>query len=358
MKVVISGYYGFDNVGDEAILLSIISALRQKNEGIEITVLSNNPEVTQKTYGVKAVNRWKIPQVMKAIKHSDGLISGGGSLLQDSTSLKTIPYYTGIMMIAQLLKKPVFVYAQGMGPINNSFNRWLTKFVLKRTTITVRDEGSKQLLREIGLKQPIQVVPDPVMGLVSPLESNEWLDQLNLAHPILAVSVRDWPTTTAFKKYIAKCLDKFITQYEVSVVFIPMHGKHDAESSQSVINLMENSAYLSPYQQSIEEKITLIGQADMLLGMRLHALIFAATEITPFVALSYDPKIDAFSEIVQQKVAAHVDASNWNEQTLFEQLEALLLNHNERKMKLSECANQLKQQAIATAEMAINRLQK
>ena len=353
MKVVISGYYGFHNVGDEAILLSIISALRANKADIEITVLSNDPDYTEKTYGVKAVNRWKLKEVYKALQHSDGLISGGGSLLQDSTSSKTIPYYTGIMMMAQMLKKPVFIYSQGMGPIHKSFNKWLTQFVLKRTTITVRDEASKQLLREIGLKQPIQIVPDPVMGFETTLQSNEWLDQLNLHNPILAVSVRDWPSDVPFKTYIARALDRFISQYGVSVVFLPMHGEHDMESSQSVVNMMENSAYIAPHTQSIEEKIALIGQADMLLGMRLHALIFAATEGTPFVALSYDPKIDAFSNIVGQKVVAHVNEYSWNEQQLFESLEYLLLNHADITLLLNDRASELKQKAKQTAEMAI-----
>ncbi len=126
MRIVISGYYGFHNVGDEAILYSIIQALRQQEPNVEIVVLSNHPEETAKAYHVLSVNRWKLNEVLKALKNADGLVSGGGSLLQDQTGLRSIPYYVGIIKIAQILKKPVFIYAQGMGPIHRTYNKQLS----------------------------------------------------------------------------------------------------------------------------------------------------------------------------------------------------------------------------------------
>ncbi len=116
MRVVISGYYGYHNVGDEAILKSIITALRSQDANIEIVVLSNDIEYTKKTYNVEAINRWNILQIYNELRKSDGLISGGGSLLQDATSNRPIKYYTFIMKIAKFAKKPVFIYAQGIGP--------------------------------------------------------------------------------------------------------------------------------------------------------------------------------------------------------------------------------------------------
>src|SRR5690606_12483611 len=133
---------------------------------IEIIVLSNKPEKTAETYRVKAVNRWSLKDVRAAIKSSDGLISGGRSLLQDETGRKSIPYYAGVMKIAQQLKKPVFVYAQGMGPISSRLNQMIVKHVLNSVKLlTVRDEQSRQLLEKIGVTTEIHLVPDPVMGL-------------------------------------------------------------------------------------------------------------------------------------------------------------------------------------------------
>src|SRR5690625_1275821 len=155
MHIVISGYYGFDNVGDETILYSIIQSLREYEPNIRITALSNHPEATKATYGIEAINRWKFKDVSRTIKSSDGLISGGGSLLQDETGLRSIPYYAGIIKLAQWHGKPTFVYAQGIGPINRSLNKWITKRVFNKVNhITVRDKDSQKLLDRIGVTQP------------------------------------------------------------------------------------------------------------------------------------------------------------------------------------------------------------
>lgn len=117
-KLVISGYYGFRNSGDEAVLKSILTALEEESQRSNITiepiVLSGDPESTTAMYGVRSVHRMKLKEVREALKESDGLISGGGSLLQDATGLKSIPYYLGVIKLAQWLKKPTFIYAQGL----------------------------------------------------------------------------------------------------------------------------------------------------------------------------------------------------------------------------------------------------
>ena len=110
MKVLLSGYYGFDNAGDEAVLYAIVHALRDANPDIEITVLSNQPEKTALQLDVHAVNRWGKSGLIKAVKDCDVLISGGGSLLQDVTSKNGILYYLGLIKLAQVLKKKVMIY--------------------------------------------------------------------------------------------------------------------------------------------------------------------------------------------------------------------------------------------------------
>ena len=112
MRLVLSGYYGFYNVGDEAILQSIIESLSKENPDIELVVLSNDSKYTKERYGVESVDRWNIKAVYHAIKNSDGVISGGGSLLQDQTSTKSILYYTGIMGLARLLKSVLYLFTR------------------------------------------------------------------------------------------------------------------------------------------------------------------------------------------------------------------------------------------------------
>ncbi|MDQ0154258.1 polysaccharide pyruvyl transferase CsaB [Robertmurraya andreesenii] len=352
MRIVLSGYYGFDNVGDEAILYSIIQALREEDAGIKITVLSNQPSKTERVYGVDAVNRWSMKEVFSALKKADGLISGGGSLLQDETGFRSIPYYTGIMKMAQMLGKPVFVYAQGMGPINKGYNRKIVKHILKRTQITVRDQASKNLLTEIGLPNPIDIVPDPVLGISLQSQQSDWWDAQGFEGPVLTVSVRDWSSPVSFKEKIAKSLDQAAGD-GATIVFIPMHGEHDDQTSKEVAGMMTATSHIAPYDASIEEKILMIGQSNLLVGMRLHALIFASVVETPFIALSYDPKIDAFAEISGQAVAGHVNETGWDEHSIYQLIANKLEHEQEEIAQLREKILPLRQKAKETALQAL-----
>lgn len=352
MHVVLSGYYGFDNVGDEAILFSIIESLRRLDTHIDLTVLSNNPESTKMTYNVEAVNRWNLQEIRAVLKTADGLISGGGSLLQDATGLKSIPYYTGIMRMAMMLKRPVFIYAQGMGPIHKSISKFIVRTTLNKVSgITVRDEASHQLLREIGIRKEIRVVPDPVLSLDGSAFTCDWLRKQNLNGPIVIVSVRDWVSEIPFKHFIAQALDKIAKQGN-SIVFIPMHGEHDVKASESVATLMKEKSIIAPGNLTIGEKISIIGESDLLIGMRLHALIFSAITTTPFIALSYDPKIDSFASIAEQPVAGHVNKTGWDSDSLSELAFAALADLENQSALLSEKIKPMKDEAMATAKLA------
>lgn len=353
MKLVISGYYGFDNVGDEAILYAIVQTLKKQRPDIQITVLSNNPGQTAKTYGVEAVNRWKLAEVYEVIKHSDGLISGGGSLLQDSTGWKTIPYYLAIMGMAKASGKPFFVYAQGMGPVTRFQNRLMMRQVLKRASIlTVRDEKSKQLLKKLGLKNEIDIVPDPVLGINPNGFSSPF--KVKKIKRVIAVSVRDWTNKNSFLPKFAEAFDRLASEGN-TIVLVPMHGKHDDEVSQELKNQMkhQNFVHISPYNGSIESKMAIVRDADLLIGMRLHALIFAAAGRTPFLAVSYDPKIDAFAELVDQPVVGHVETNDWSADALYTATTAQLENLKEVTAKLTETVRPHQARANETAHKVI-----
>ncbi|WP_226618592.1 polysaccharide pyruvyl transferase CsaB [Cytobacillus firmus] len=357
MKVVISGYYGFNNVGDEAILFSMIQVLQKVEPGIDITVLSNDPAYTEKTYHVRAVNRWIVKEVYRALKGSDGLISGGGSLLQDETGIKSIPYYTGVIKLAQIANKPVFIYAQGMGPIHKKISRMIVKNVLGGTEITVRDLASKKLLETIGIRRPIEIVPDPVIGLNLQNTENTWFNAQSFSGKLVTVSVRDWPSEVDYKKKIAAALDS-IAGAGNSVIFVPMHGEHDDKASRDTAALMKEKSYISPFNDSIEAKIALIGKSNLLLGMRLHALIFSAITYTPFIALSYDPKIEAFADIAGQPVAGSVVNDNWEAASLSEAMKAALKKEGALSLNLRDRIEPLQDQATDTALKSIQYLKR
>ena len=352
MRVLISGYYGFHNIGDEAILKSIIIALRQEKPDIKITVLSNDVEHTKKTYNVDAINRWNIGKIYLELLKSDGLISGGGSLLQDVTSSRPIIYYTLIMKLAKLARKPVFIYAQGVGPISEDKNKKAVKRILNKVNyITLRDKESLDLVKSIGVTKDIEIVPDPVMGFsIEEFESNI-CDKYN-GLKYITVSVRDWEkATTNFLEKIAKSCDEIIAS-GTSVVFIPMHGEHDYKTSKKVVDMMTEKADIFDYSASIEEKILCIKNSELMIGMRLHALIFAATVNTPMIGISYDPKIDSFLDIVNQPCIGSVD-DDWTPNDLSNKAIRIINDTLQIQTNLKINADRLVNESRITSKKAI-----
>ena len=123
--ILISGYYGFKNAGDELILKAMITDLRSYKPDVKITVLSAAPDETSNSYNVCAVNRWNIFSVVREIAKCKMLLSGSGGLFQDTTGILSLWYYLLIISTAKVFRKIVFVYAAGIGEIRYAFNNFL-----------------------------------------------------------------------------------------------------------------------------------------------------------------------------------------------------------------------------------------
>ena len=165
-NIVISGYYGFGNAGDEAMLCAIIDAIRKEEADAHITVISGNPKETSKKHNINAVGTFSAFGILKAIANSDLVISGGGSLLQDATSIRNTYYYLSIMALAKMMGKKVMLYSQGIGPLNRPSTRRAVGFVLRFVdTITVRDSISKAELESLGIDA--KPMPSENEGLIS-----------------------------------------------------------------------------------------------------------------------------------------------------------------------------------------------
>lgn len=183
-RVCISGYFGFDNIGDEAVLEAMIRSLRAAVNDIEIIVLSDNPEATAAAHGVTAYDRWRWAELRRAIKSADLLISGGGSLFQDTTGIRSLLYYLHVIKMALRRKKPVIIYAQGIGPIKSAWGRRRTVSVLRKAKrITVRDEDSADLLKAWGFRRGrVKITADPVLN-IGGLERTEVLMDIAILPP-------------------------------------------------------------------------------------------------------------------------------------------------------------------------------
>ncbi len=303
-RILIAGYYGFSNIGDEAILEALITKLRNKFNDTKIEVLSANPDKTSKKYNIECVDRKNIFKIIRAIKKCNLLIVGGGSLLQDVTSKKSIYYYLAIIYIGLFLKKKIVMYSQGIGPINEKYNRRLTKSILNKVDyITVRDENSKSELMSMGVsKDIVEVTADPVVGLESTskeiglkiLKKNSY--SFNVNKPTIGFAFRYWKDNKKISRILVDVAKKLSSELDVNIVCIPFHHSEDIMLIEDIEKDLVDKAVFIKERYGVNEVLSIIQNLDMLVGVRLHSLIFSAVAQVPMIAVSYDPKVDFFMQ--------------------------------------------------------------
>lgn len=305
-NVLLSGYYGFKNAGDDAILYSIQQTLTKTGVPIEITVLSSYPQYTKIRFGCHAINRFNIPELLSNIRHTDLLISGGGSLLQDHTSTRSLIYYLTIIRLAKLMKKRVILYANGIGPLRKKSNQRRVKRVVNRAdTITLRESNSKADLLNIGVTNPnLSVTADPVFLLEQSNyeESLEHLHAIGLPcgdRPIVGISVRALNTDQTFAPQMAVLCDYIYEELGTDILFIIMHHPNDIGISRQVQRLMKSPSYLMEYNYTPIDIMGITSCMDFVISMRLHTMIFAAKEHVPVIGIDCDPKIRYYTEKFQ-----------------------------------------------------------
>lgn len=315
-RVVLAGYYGFNNAGDEAILYSVLRSLRQKDRDLRLTVLSANPEKTRRLHGVDSVNRWKMPGVIRAIATHDVLVFGGGSLLQDVTSRRSLQYYLGLARLALFFRKKVYFMAQGIGPLRAEGSRSAVASVLDRVdTVTLRDLESKQLLLDLGVHRPrMELTADAVLGLyrreIEGRIGEKILGRYGIGPPeqekLVGLAVRDWQNLSQYKKVLARVADG-LADRGYQILLVPFHFPGDVGCARELARHMEHSPRILREECGTVALLGILGRMQLVFGMRMHSIIMAAVMGTPAIGLSYDPKIDAALDATGQLAGGRVE---------------------------------------------------
>ena len=282
-QAIICGYYGQGNAGDEALLLAILARLPSN---IQPIVLSGNPAKTTHDYGVICYSRKDIIKQILTLGKNDLFIWGGGSLIQDVTSIKSPIYYLFLMFLAQLKGLKTIAYAQGIGPIKTPLIKWLTKKILQKCDrISVRDKASAKLLEDWHLKYLIAA--DPVWALPSKIK-----EDLNLLpSPRIAVNLRSHYLLTDKKiETLSQAIIQLQKQTQANIILVPFQLSQDQVVCDRLAKKLLSN-YQIIYLENPQELKGLWRQIDMMIGMRLHSLIMAASERCKCFALSYDPKV-------------------------------------------------------------------
>jgi polysaccharide pyruvyl transferase CsaB len=308
-RIGITGSYGGLNLGDEAILHSMVAQLR-RDLPVEITVFSRDPEDTLKRHGVERavpVRKMSRSETTPEVERLDVLVVGGGGILFDAEART----YLREAQIAKEKGVPVMLYAVGAGPLNHASVQAAVREVLEQVDIvTVRERSAQQVLEAAGVHREIIVTGDPALLLKpEPLPRGVLRSEgLEGRRRLIGMSVRE-PGVAApdidpkeYHALLANAADFMVDRYDADVVFVPMERSVlDSQHSHAVIALMLRAQRASVLKSvyTSGQLLSLMGRFDFAVGMRLHFLIFAAMRGVPFVALPYAGKVSGFLEELQ-----------------------------------------------------------
>lgn len=360
--IIISGYHGFANSGDEALLYAILTALRKKRPDIDVTVLSKIPDETSVEYGVKSLYRYNYFKIKKEMKNAKMLLFGGGSLLQDVTSSKSLMYYLSIIRLAQKCGLKTMLYANGIGPITKKYNRKLVAKILNKTDIiTLRDDKSDEELKGLGVTKPkVIITADPAFTIdtETTLSGRFYTSRAGVGPDtrLCVVSIREYNKSSVnFIDDMAHLCDYMVEKHNIYPLFVPMQYPTDIEISRKVMNKMKNESYIINRELSVAEMFSVLCEADVVIGMRLHSLIYATTLSVPAMALVYDPKVSAFMESLSQPDCVNVE--NFDLEDAKEIFDTLIKENILRRETLYKANMKLKKKAEENTDYALKLLE-
>ncbi|OGC03965.1 polysaccharide pyruvyl transferase CsaB [candidate division WOR-1 bacterium RIFOXYA12_FULL_43_27] len=290
MKLLLSGYYGFGNTGDEAILQAIKLGFKD----------------------------FQVSTSLSDLFSCDAFISGGGSLFQDKTSYRSFWYYLGLLALAQFLRKKTVVFAQGIGPIRSKVNLFFLKMVFSRCNlITLRDKDSYDLVKSFNLKKPrVELTAD--LAFILPIREKK-----QKTGKTIGISIRTCDGSDKLFPKIAETADLLADKYHAEIAFLPFQPSVDESPCLEIMKKMKHPARIIAPEK--------INQLSFLIGMRLHALIFAVANQVPSYGISYDPKVESF---MKDTGLPYSDVFDFKAEDLFQKFD--------QKIDLGYIRNQMK----------------
>lgn len=315
MKIVIAGYYGKRNLGDEAILAAMVSDIQAAYPACDLVVVSWDPALTEQSLNVRSVSVGDVERQVQEVSGCDLAVLGGGGLFQDHYCLRIsnffkdtisgVPGYARIPLMAKMLGRKVLYFAHGLGPLFSKeafdFSRWALSLADR---MTVRDEYSYYLATTL-LQMPLSRIDlgyDPALKL--PLQSQERIRSILERHRllnrrILLVAPRPWKPPAVFD-CVMECLTRAIWRFleshdDYAAVFLPFQTGSGFEDDVAVCHrimdgLPKDSVRLVDLGTDWKDALALFQAADLCLGIRYHSLLFALRSATPAVGLLYDKK--------------------------------------------------------------------
>ena len=304
-SIVICGAYGRGNAGDDAILEAIVQEMRALDPERTICVMSRRPKETRLVYRTNAIYTFNVFSVLRRFRRAALYINGGGSLMQDVTSTRSIWYYCYTLRAAKKRGCKVMMYGCGIGPINRAGNRKMAARTIDRSVdrITLRDDNSRAQLEQMGVTHPdIRVSADPTI-ILSPAPHevvNLALEQSGIDPEgrYIGFGLRHWKGLDAALPEIAAAAEYAYEKHGLIPVFVPIEFPSDLTPAERVGALLRCPWHAVRTRQPIEVTIGILARMQAVVGIRLHSLMFSAGQGVPVVGMSYDIKVDGFLKYI------------------------------------------------------------
>lgn len=313
--VLICGAYGRGNAGDDAILEAIVREVRSIDEHLPVWVLSRRPKDTRLQYRVNAIYTFNFFRFLHRMSKTTLYINGGGSLMQDVTSRRSLWFYLFTISMAKRLGNPVHMYGCGIGPVRYPSNRKLVRRVLQNSVdaITLRDTLSKAELDDMGVTRPkivmsadpTVILPPAAPSVVDGILENAGLDPNG---SYIAFTVRPWHGFDEKAHLFAQAADYAWETYGLTPLFLPIEPRLDIYASQKVTAHIKKAPWhILPGSQRSDQIIGLFARMKIAVSMRLHGLVFPASQGIPLIGVVYDPKVSSFLSYIGQDLYTDLD---------------------------------------------------
>ena len=302
--VMICGAYGRGNAGDDAILKAVVTTMRDLDPDMPIFVMSRNPKETRLANRVNSFYIFHVFAFLRRLSGCTLFINGGGSLIQDVTSTRSLYYYLFTLYMAKLLSCRVLMYGCGIGPVLKASNRRLSASVLNRSVdiITLRDDTSLEELKSLGVCRPkISLAADSAINLApaGAEETDTYFAQEGVPKGgrYICFALREWKHLDRSSE-IAKTADYAYEKYGLVPLFLAAEFPKDVRPAELVAEKMKAPYYILRKPRSVEVTIALLRRMELVCAMRLHALVFSASAEIPVIAMSYDVKVSGFMKYI------------------------------------------------------------
>ena len=291
--LVLCGYYGYGNLGDETLLRAAVARAHEQFPTLSITALTAKGKRDETRLGVQCVRRTNPLSVAKQIRHASHFVFGGGTILQETTSLRSLLYYTALLRYAQGKGIRCELWANGLEEPHSRLGRHLMRSALCRCSrVGLRDERSVAWAHALGIDEKKIVREDDLALGLPPCEQGRTeflLNYYQLQTPFAIIVPKETKDSALHERFAEEL--RALREKQITLLFVPFFPKEDLSLCQLLCHA-ENEPIATDL--SARDLIGLMQESDGVYGMRLHALIFAQNAHVPFVGFGNDPKIESF----------------------------------------------------------------